>query len=229
TVGATDADGGRLGRKDSNPRSRDQNPLPYHLATPHGGFKSRWGSRDDRRRLAPLPDRGHDAGVFFRPASWQLALIIFCITASFTIAGFARGRYLREHSGTLKEPFGVLQGALLGIVGLLLAFSLSLAVGRYQGRRDAATNEANAISTSYLRAQLLSEPERTESLDLLRRYTDLALAVSHEIPNSDRMRRTTAAQLVLQRRLWQLAGRSVAAAPVATAPRLYAESLNSSF
>ncbi len=30
----------RLGRKDSNPRSRDQNPLPYHLATPHCGSQS---------------------------------------------------------------------------------------------------------------------------------------------------------------------------------------------
>jgi hypothetical protein len=43
------------------------------------------------------------------------------------------------------------------------------------------------------------------------------------------MRATTAGQEVLQRQLWALAGRSVAAAPIATAPRLYVDSLNSTF
>jgi hypothetical protein len=167
--------------------------------------------------------------VFFRLSSWELALLVLAVTASFTAVGFAVGRYLREHSGTLREPFGVLQGAVLGFVGLLLAFGLSLAVGRYQDRRTVTTAEANAIETSYLRAQLIAEPERTQSLDLLRRYTDLALAVTREIPNSSRMQQTSAGELVIQRQLWALGGRSVAAAPVATAPRLYVDSLNSTF
>jgi hypothetical protein len=87
--------------------------------------------------------------------------------------------------------------------------------------------EANAIGTTYLRAQLIAEPERSRSLELLRRYTTLAVAITHEIPNSPAMRRTVAAQGLLQRRLWRLAGQSIAAAPVASAPRLYVDSLNS--
>jgi hypothetical protein len=165
--------------------------------------------------------------VFFRLASWELALLLFGITACFTLAGFAAGRYLRAHSATLREPFGVLQAALLGVVGLVLAFGLSLAVGRYEDRRAATVAEANAIGTTYLRAQLLAEPARSRSLDVLRRYTDLALAVSSEVPGSAAMRRTTAAEGVLQRRLWRLAGQTMAAAPVASAPRLYVDSLNS--
>jgi hypothetical protein len=165
--------------------------------------------------------------VFFRLASWELALLLFGITACFTIAGFAGGRYLRAHSPTLREPFGVLQGALLGVVGLVLAFGLSLAVGRYEDRRAATVAETNAIGTTYLRAQLLAEPARSRSLTLLRRYTDLALAVSSEVPGSPAMTRTTGAEGVLQRRLWRLAGQAIAAAPVASAPRLYVDSLNS--
>jgi hypothetical protein len=165
--------------------------------------------------------------VFFRLASWELALLIFGLTGCFTLAGFAGGRYLRAHSDTLREPFGVLQGALLGVVGLVLAFGLSLAVGRYEDRRAASVAEANAIGTTYLRAQLLAEPARSRSLALLRDYTDLALAISSEVPDSPAMRRTTAAQGVLQRRLWRLAGQAIAAAPVASAPRLYVDSLNS--
>jgi hypothetical protein len=165
--------------------------------------------------------------VFFRLSSWELALIIFATVGTATLAGLVAGRFLRKHSATLREPFGVLQAALLGVVGLILAFGLTLAVGRYEDRRAATVAEANAIGTTYLRAQLIAEPERSRSIEVLRRYTTLAVAITHEIPDSPAMRRTVAAQGLLQRRLWRLAGRAIAAAPVASAPRLYVDSLNS--
>ena len=164
--------------------------------------------------------------MFFSLPSWALALIVFAVVGGATAAGYLTGRYLREHRATLREPFGVLQGALLGIVGLILAFGLTLAVGRYEDRRAASVAEANAIGTTYLRGQLLAEPTRSRSLELLRRYTDLALRMYKEVPGSDGMRRTAAGEDVLQRRLWRLAGQATDAAPVATAPRLYVDSLN---
>src|SRR3954466_13782433 len=144
--------------------------------------------------------------MFFSLSSWEVALILFGVVGTATAAGYAAGYYLREHEAKVREPFGVLQGALLGVVGLILAFGLTLAVGRYQDRRAATVAEANAIGTTYLRAQLIAEPARTPSLDLLRRYTTLALHVSEEVPNSAGMRRTTAAEDILQRRLWRLGG-----------------------
>jgi hypothetical protein len=134
---------------------------------------------------------------------------------------------MRKESDTLREPFGVLQAALLGVVGLILAFGLSLAVGRYEDRRAATVAEANAIGTTYLRAQLIAEPARSESLDRLRRYTDLALEITREVPSSPAIRRTTAAEGLLQRQLWRLAGQAMAAAPIGSAARLYVDSLNS--
>jgi hypothetical protein len=163
---------------------------------------------------------------FFRLTSWELGLLILAVVGTATLVGFALGKYLREHSATLREPFGVLQAALLGIVGLILAFGLTLAVGRYEDRRAATVAEANAIGTTYLRAQLIAEPMRSRSLDLLRSYTTLAVSITNEVPNSTSMRRTTAAQGVLQRRLWRLAGQAIDSAPVASAPRLYVDSLN---
>lgn len=165
-------------------------------------------------------------GLFFSLSSWAVALIIFAVVASVTGAGALRGRQLREHHETLREPFGALQGALLGVVGLILAFGLSLAVGRYEDRRAAVVSDANAIGTTYLRAQLLAEPVRTRSLALLRRYNDLAIRISGEVPNSSSMKRTVAAEDVLQRQLWRLASESLDVAPVASAPRLYVDSLN---
>ena len=165
--------------------------------------------------------------MFFSLSSWTVALIIVAVVGGITAVGVVLGRYLRKHSDALREPFGVLQGALLGVVGLILAFGLSLAVGRYEDRRAAVVAEANAIGTTYLRAQLLAEPARTRSLALLREYTDLAIRLSHDVPNSSDMQRTAAAEGEVQRSLWRHAGEAMDAAPVASAPRLYVDSLNS--
>ena len=167
--------------------------------------------------------------MFFRLSSWELALILFAVVVGGTALGVGIGRYLRRHSEVLREPFGVLQAALLGLVGLILAFGLSLAVGRYEDRRAAVVNEANTIGTTYLRAEPLAEPMRSRSLDLLKRYTDTSISLSKEVPGSGRSRVTLAASSVLQRRLWRLAGQSLTRAPVASAPRLYVESLNEMF
>ena len=164
--------------------------------------------------------------VFFSLPSWAVALLVFAVVGGACVGGALAGRYLRRHTDALREPIGVLQAALLGLVGLILAFGLSLAVGRYESRRAATVAEANAIGTTYLRAQLIADPQRTASLALLRRYTDLALKVSDEVPGSDAMRRTNGAQLIVQRQLWRLAGEATARAPMDTAPRLYVDTLN---
>jgi len=136
------------------------------------------------------------------------------------------GRSLRRLSDTLKEPFAVLQAALLGVVGLILAFGLALAVGRYEAGRTAVVNDTNAIGTTYLRAQTLAEPVRTSSLRLLERYTDASIRLSHTVPESSASHAAIADGEALQRQLWRLAGRALADAPVASAPRLYVETLN---
>ncbi|MGH3102195.1 MAG: hypothetical protein ACRDPU_14510, partial [Thermoleophilia bacterium] len=69
-------------------------------------------------------------------------------------------------------------------MGLILAFGLALAVGRYETRRAAVVEDANRIGTTYLRAQTLAEPVRSQSLDLLRRYTDTSIRLSESVPSS---------------------------------------------
>lgn len=136
------------------------------------------------------------------------------------------GRRVRHLSESLSEPFGVLQAALLGVVGLILAFGLSLALSRYEDRRDAIVLEANTIGTTYLRAQTLAEPVRTSSLELLVDYTESAISLSEYPPGSATEDAVAADEDRLQRRLWALAGQALDAAPSATAPRLYLQTLN---
>src|SRR3954454_16329105 len=164
--------------------------------------------------------------MLFRLTTFELALIVFAIVLGGALVGVFAGRLLREHSDALREPLGVLQGALLGLVGLVLAFGLALAVGRYESRRAAVVDDANAIGTTYLRAQTLSEPIRTQSLVLLRRYADTSLRLSHAIPNSPAARQVIDDGDELQRQLWALAGQALAGSPQASAQRLYVEALN---
>ena len=164
--------------------------------------------------------------LFFTLSSLELALILIAIVFGATALGVVLGRTARNRSEHLREPLGVLQGALLSLVALVLAFGLALAVGRYEGRRAAVVDDANAIGTTYLRAQTLAEPMRTQSLDRLRRYTDTSIRLSASVPGSADARAAIADGARLQRELWRLAGESLVAAPLASAPRLYVETLN---
>ena len=155
--------------------------------------------------------------------------MLFAIVVGTTAIGLAVGRTLRKHKETLKEPYGALQAALLGVVGLILAFGLTMAVGRYETRRSAVVDEANAIGTTYLRAQTIAEPQRAASLALLRSYTDVSIRLSYTVPGSAAGVATVADSSQLQRRLWNLAGEALDRAPNANATRLYVDSLNGMF
>jgi len=67
---------------------------------------------------------------------------------------------------------GYIVSAVLGLLALLMGFTFALAVDRFEIRRGLVLQEANAIGTTYLRAQLLEEPHRTRVSRLLVEYAD---------------------------------------------------------
>ena len=164
--------------------------------------------------------------MFFSLNSWLLALVLLGILFGAVALGLLAGRALSHHAETLREPFGVVQAALLTLVGLVLAFTLAMAVTRYEARRAAVVDDSNAIGTAYLRAQTLHEPMRSASLRLYPEYADASIALSNSVPGSGDAKRAIARESQIQRQLWSLAGQSLAGMPVDSAPRLYLESLN---
>jgi hypothetical protein len=165
--------------------------------------------------------------MFFALPSLVLGVVLFLIVLGSCAIGVLVARQLRGRHETWREPIGVVQAALLGFVALILAFGLTMAVGRYETRRVELVKETNAIGTTYLRAQTLSEPVRSQSLELLKRYTDVEIRLSTTRPGSAEARRVVANGGAIQRQLWALAADSLREAPDASAPRLYADSLNS--
>jgi hypothetical protein len=166
---------------------------------------------------------------FFRLTSAELGLLLFGVLLGATGLGILLGHRVRHLSDEVKEPLGILQAALLGVVGLLLAFGLSLAVSRYEDRRSNVVTVANAIGTAYLRAQTLHEPVRTRSLDELVRFAGISVRLSDHVPGSAQSRANAAQEEQIERRLWGLAGRALDSSPTASAPRLYVEALNEMF
>lgn len=100
-------------------------------------------------------------------ASMLLASLVGYAIRRWEIRRAARRDEVVEHS---QESY--LVGSILGLLALLLAFSFGMALDRYEERRHLVVQEANAIGTAYLRAQLLDEPHRSRLSDLLVEYTD---------------------------------------------------------
>lgn len=165
--------------------------------------------------------------MFTSVNSLTLVVLITAIIGVTVASGIVIGYRLQGHAGDARESLGVVQGALLGLVGLLLAFGLSMAVGRYESRRAVVVQEANDIGTTHLRAQLLAEPARSTSLELLTRYADAVIEMAERVPDTGSFDDASDRIESLHRDLWAAAGDAVRGDASGTAPRLYVESLNS--
>ena len=106
-----------------------------------------------------------------------LALLLLLV-ASLEIGFRAGARAASDPSARSGGDIGAIQGALLGLLGLLLAFSFGAAGARFLERQDLIVQEANAIGTAYLRADLLDQPARSQMREVIKRYTALRIEVS---------------------------------------------------
>lgn len=96
-----------------------------------------------------------------------------------------------------------LESAMLGLLALMIAFTFSMALSRFEARRDAVLNEANAIGTTALRARLLPEPHRTETLKLLREYVQIRLDIVRSGTSLAERMAVVDRSNALQEALWQ--------------------------
>jgi hypothetical protein len=98
-----------------------------------------------------------------RFADWPELLALFLAVALPLMT--EAGRLLRRRLGGKDEEFelghgGQIASSALALLGLLIAFTFSMAAQRYESRRELVVSEANAISTAYLRSQLFDEPAK---------------------------------------------------------------------
>jgi hypothetical protein len=129
--------------------------------------------------------------------------------------------------GRASSNLTTLESAMLGLLALMIAFTFSMALSRFEARRDAVLNEANAIGTTALRARLLPEPHRSETLKLLREYVQIRLDIARSGTSLAQQIAVIDRSNAIQEALWQQT-KAMAAKDKGLIPTgLFIESLNS--
>jgi hypothetical protein len=131
-------------------------------------------------------------------------LLVVIITGLFSIAvelGFRVGKFKHDRLEDVQnQQVSTILGASLGLLAFFLAFTFNMAGSRYDDRKKLVLEEVNAIETTYLRAQLLPEPYRTEIKDLLRKYINVRAQL--QTANWETVRKVISESEELQDQLW---------------------------
>jgi hypothetical protein len=134
---------------------------------------------------------------------WLFAIVQLGLLAVFAELGYRLGRRVNVAEGdpTLSQAMSW-QATLLGLLGLLIGFSFAMAVARFDARRQLVVDEANAIGTAYLRADVLDDAAAREVRELLRRYVDVRLEFYEAGVNRARVQEANRTSSTLQQRIW---------------------------
>jgi hypothetical protein len=132
-------------------------------------------------------------------------LVIFVSSFVVLWASALIGISLRSRLGTLddvtRQDFSVVRGATLTLLGLIVGFSFSLAVSRYEQRKNYEEEEANAIGTEYLRADFLPADDAMKVKNLLASYLDQRI-LFYQSRDADQLQQINSAIARLQDELW---------------------------
>jgi hypothetical protein len=148
------------------------------------------------------------------------------ILTAAALAGFLIGHKTSQRV-TDRSQIGAIQASILGLLALLLGFTFGVASSRYDVRRVLAVDEANALGTTFMRAQMLPEPYRTSISDMLRHYIDLRIQTASVLGNPSKTRKIMKETEELQQAIWKQAT-AVARKDSSVITGLFVSSLNES-
>jgi hypothetical protein len=135
---------------------------------------------------------------------WLFAVILVLLFLAALETGFWLGlRKYRVKANSEKTVRGdVTLGSMLALLGLLLAFTYAFSLSRADHRKEAIVNEANAINTAFLRADLAAEPGRSELRNRLLEYARTRLVTAEMVAGPGALQNTTERSLEAQAYLW---------------------------
>jgi hypothetical protein len=145
---------------------------------------------------------------------WAFAALVVVVLLGISEAGYRVGlRLFKAHDEARRSQIGGVQGAMLGLLGLLLGFTFSMAVNRFELRRDLVLKEANTIGTTWLRAGLLPETHRTATKELLRRFVDVRIKYQKVSYDPAQVAEGLRLSAEIENELWQHAEAAAKEAP----------------
>lgn len=140
-------------------------------------------------------------------SSVAITVVLFFLILLFNEIGFHIGRFVQGRtSNEIKSLTGSIQASILGLLALLLGFTFSMSMQRYDHRNQALIEEANDIGTAVLRAQLLPDPYKESAVGKLKQYIELRIAIGQVDLTRQTERKQYNQQIsTLQSELWSLA------------------------
>jgi hypothetical protein len=131
-------------------------------------------------------------------AAFLFAGIFCCMRLGWKIG---RKRLL-AHGEDSNIGLGAVDGAVFGLMGLLIAFTFTGAASRFDTRRSLITEHTNAIGTAWLRLDILAEPEEEKARDGFRRYVDTLFETTHSAGNPKQVTENLNQLAVIQDEIW---------------------------
>lgn len=135
-------------------------------------------------------------------------------------------RRLAKEGEAAAKGFGAIEAAVFALLGLILAFSFSGALTRFDARRHLIVAEANNIGTAFLRIDLLPADAQAPMRDLFRRYLDSRIEAYRKLPDMEAVKAELARSVKLQSEIWSLAVSSSQTSPTPQAMMLLLPALN---
>jgi hypothetical protein len=146
----------------------------------------------------------HDGGLSHMDLGEYPLWLIFIVSLAVVIGAAEIGRMLGLRTKARGgDNISTLEGAVLGLLALMISFTFAMALSRFEARREAVLQEANAIGTTALRARLLPAPYNTEVLKLLRDYVQVRLDVTRRVPSAEALRAAISRSNDIQEALWK--------------------------
>ena len=127
-----------------------------------------------------------------------LSFIVLALSARL---GLFFGKRWRLPEGGVRDDFSIIQGATLTLLGLIIGFTFSMALNRYDQRKNLEEEETNAIGTEYVRASLLPPADASKVRHLLVAYLDQRIAF-YEARAVDELSKVDRQTAKLQADLW---------------------------
>jgi hypothetical protein len=147
---------------------------------------------------------------------WDQPLLIFGISLLglwlSAFAGVLCRKMWRPLRDVERDEFNVAQAASLTLLSLIIGFSFSMAVSRYDQRKNLEEEEANAIGTEFVRADLLPDASAARTRELLKLYLDQRI-LFYETRDEGRLAQIDAETAKMQADLWSAVRSAVTAQP----------------
>jgi len=149
------------------------------------------------------------------------------VLASLEVGWRLRSRKLATETEHSEAGLSALDGAVFGLMGLLIAFTFSGAASRFEARRGLILQETNAIGTAYLRIDLLPTAAQPALREDFRNYVDARLEFFKQFAKDPAHAKTAEAQAVaLQGKIWSEAVAACASQNSNAVTSLVVSSLN---